>query len=997
MSLSQIKNLHNLFIASPPFNVRTFESVRRRFIMQTSVHVKPIDVVPLCERLDLMQSPVSQSHDSGDLSLLREELDECRVDVLEEPKSLFKFTREAVSPIDKLPMGGSRILNSGFFEGSPIHENTNTSFNNFLKKGSSSQVEVIPDVGPHKSINGSSLEISLNGDKSTPERKQSSVRRNLFFSTKVNGDKSNMHSNLSIEDKISDQISSDFPPPNARSAHKKKFQNNAHHIGNNNLAPQDITELLEPKKIVSVNTNMIDNENDSDSDDYFKHEDGENGAEFIDSSRKLNLIFEPEVIKDTSLSLNIYNCHSNQDINIKAIPYQHRKASEAAKPTLPNIFSGIEKIISPVQNLAPTEISDSDQKVSDSSDFLKLNRFPKIKLRLKANNNINLNMESQNSERQISPQSSRRRINIMRSSTLKRIGFDNTHSRRELSRKDSCEPMNSNDMSRDFDNIYYGDNKFVNPKNTITNRLRKTSTAGYDGPQSDDNKLFLNLPDLKGLAVSSSKKDVFTSSQLFDISSLNQLKKSDEQSMFSSNNQDTLVKNNNQVGSKFVCIQARNLFKDPYNEECENASNFDNCSKDRIFAQELASERAKVRNFSSKDLFFGNGNKTATINRQKRFKTASQAVINFNMNSGLNNIDIDEEAHEEMSRKSSPVKLQGKTNKNKHRFDFAPKSMKKCLLSDVQSSMSRSERMSLFNENYEILENLGSGHFGTVYKCKNRFDGLIYAIKVLNTATKTAINEAQALASLNVMYESTHIVRYFSSWKEENTVYIVMEMCSKNLEQWGQQTPKIDEKMIRKIIKHLCKALSKLHKDKMVHLDIKPENILISNSGKYKLSDLGLVKVLRNKEDVRTLTEGDARYMAKELLHDYSFEDVNSNKADLTKADIFSLGITMYELMTRNVINLPKNGPLWHQLRDNNIPMLDKLGSYSNSLKRLISAMMDADPTKRPSAKEIINTHLLYSKHNKIMLLKEQIKLLKDEVKKSSLTIEKNKAEAHDY
>ena len=741
-----------------------------------------------------------------------------------------------------------------------------------------------------------------------------------------------------------------------------------------------------------LNDNIIDNENDSDLDDYFKDNNADNSEGFMDSSRKLNLIFEPEAIKDNSLSLNIYNCHSNEEINIQSIPFHSRKQSDAGKQQMQQILNSLEKQTSPVAQSNGIEGSDSDQKVSDNSDFLKLNRFPKIKLRLKMNNNLNLNMDSQKSV-QLSPQSSKKRFGILRSNTLKRSLFDNVDSRQELSRKDSCEPLNSHNLSKDLDDVYYGDNKFVNPKNTITNRLRKTSAGVFGVSPSNENQLFLNLPDLKALKITSSKKDLFANSQLFDISSLNQLKKSDEQSILSSNNQDTLIKNNNHVSSRFMNMPSRNLFSDPYTQDNESPSNRDNdYSKNALLHQEQNNDRMRAKNFSSKDSFFGNGAKTLAINRQKRFKTGSQAFINFN--SGLNNIDLDEGNHDDISRKSSPVKLQtNKNNKRRDRFDFTEKSMKRCLLDDVQSSMTRSDKKSLFNDNYEIIENLGSGHFGTVYKCKNKFDGLIYAIKVLNTVTKTAINEAQALASLNVMYESTHIVRYFSSWKEDQTVYIVMEMCSKNLEQWSHQTPKIDEKMIRKIIKHLCKALSKLHKDKMVHLDIKPENILISNSGKYKLSDLGLVKVLENKEDVRTLTEGDARYMAKELLHDYSFEDVSSNKADLTKADIFSLGITMYELMTRNVINLPKNGPLWHQLRDNNIPMLEKLGSYSNSLKRLISSMMDSDPAKRPSAKDIINNHLLYSKHNKIMLLKEQIKLLKDEVKKSSLAIENNKAE----
>lgn len=955
--------------------------------MQTSVITKTSGIFEFHGEIRAPNSPDSLPSNITNIYVPKEAHDENQPERISEPNGIFGFPKEAVSPIGRFSKSGSRMRRSAFFEQSPILETSNTSFNNFLKKVNSSQVEVIPSSVIDKSVNGSSRDESYDNCQATPEKRGNCAKKSAFFSTKVHGDKSHKHLSLALDEDIIRYISSDALNEEEDT---KREKDGSEEVGN--YLSSDINELLEPKKMVSHNTNVIDDENDSDLDAYFNDNHEGNSEGFVDSSRKLNLIFEPENKKGSSLSINILNCHSNEDINMQSIPFHARKQSDAGKQQMQQILNSLEKPTSPVAVSNVLEGSDSDLKASDNSDFLKLNRFPKIKLRLKMNNNLKLNMESQKSV-DLSPQSSKKRFSIMRSNTLKRSLFDNVNSRQELSRKDSCEPLNSHNLSKDFEDVYYGDNKFVNSKNTITNRLRKTSAGGFAGSISNENQLFLNLPDLKNLNVSSSKKDLFANSQLFDISSLNQLKKSDEQSLLSSNNQDTLIKNNNHVSSRYINMPSRNLFSDVFNQNNEYASNPENdFSKDGLLPQEESNDKMRPKNFSSKDSFFGNGTKTLAINRQKRFKTGSQAFINFN--SGLNNIDIDEENHDEMSRKSSPVKLQTKNhNKRRDRFDFTAKSTKRCLLDDVQSSMTRSDKKSLFNDNYEIIENLGSGHFGTVFKCKNKFDGLIYAIKVLNTATKTAINEAQALASLNVMYESTHIVRYFSSWKEDQTVYIVMEMCSKNLEQWSHQTPKIDEKMIRKIIKHLCKALSKLHKDKMVHLDIKPENILISNSGKYKLSDLGLVKVLENKEDVRTLTEGDARYMAKELLNDFSFEDVSSNKADLTKADIFSLGITMYELMTRNVINLPKNGQLWHQLRDNNIPMLEKLGSYSNSLKRLISSMMDSDPAKRPSAKDIINNYLLYSKHNKVRLLKEQIKLLKDEVKKSSLAIENNKAE----
>lgn len=93
---------------------------------------------------------------------------------------------------------------------------------------------------------------------------------------------------------------------------------------------------------------------------------------------------------------------------------------------------------------------------------------------------------------------------------------------------------------------------------------------------------------------------------------------------------------------------------------------------------------------------------------------------------------------------------------------------------------------------------------------------------------------------------------------------------------------------IRKIFRDISKALYALHSNNLVHLDIKPENILESD-GNYKLGDFGLSRIafISSYED---FDEGDARYLAPEIL--------NVHDLEVTKADIFSLGLTLYEIIT---------------------------------------------------------------------------------------------------
>ena len=102
-------------------------------------------------------------------------------------------------------------------------------------------------------------------------------------------------------------------------------------------------------------------------------------------------------------------------------------------------------------------------------------------------------------------------------------------------------------------------------------------------------------------------------------------------------------------------------------------------------------------------------------------------------------------------------------------------------------------------------------------------------------------------------------------------------------------------------------GLQELHSQGIVHLDIKPENILKGRNGNghYKLGDLGMARFLTKITEEVNIPEGDCRYLAMELLS----KDVLAFLPDLKKSDIFSLGITAYELITLR--DLPKNGPEW--------------------------------------------------------------------------------------
>lgn len=298
-----------------------------------------------------------------------------------------------------------------------------------------------------------------------------------------------------------------------------------------------------------------------------------------------------------------------------------------------------------------------------------------------------------------------------------------------------------------------------------------------------------------------------------------------------------------------------------------------------------------------------------------------------------------------------------------------------------EGSLQLSERPTRFERDYKVLSVLGTGSHGKVFHVLGNFDQLHYAVKQVRTGLGQPLgarNEALALAGINTKYESQHFVKYYCSWAEEDSVFICMELCSSSLLALKRRRVpgQFCEEFLRRVIRHVCKALKKIHGDMIVHFDVKTENILVSPSQKFKLADLGLARNLHMREDMLSIEEGDCRYMAKELLDGGILLTAGR---DYTKCDIFSLGISVYELMVGDRLELPRHGQLWQDLRAGPLPLLETLPGYSSSFKRLVASMMDPNPAARPSAKAILSQHLLYFDKSYERFLKLRIHHLEQE------------------
>ncbi|KAL6447336.1 hypothetical protein ACFW04_001519 [Cataglyphis niger] len=287
--------------------------------------------------------------------------------------------------------------------------------------------------------------------------------------------------------------------------------------------------------------------------------------------------------------------------------------------------------------------------------------------------------------------------------------------------------------------------------------------------------------------------------------------------------------------------------------------------------------------------------------------------------------------------------------------------------------------ISRYHKEFHELDLIGSGSFGSVYKCINRLDGCTYAVKRSRKPIAGVVSESSALNEVYahaVLGKHQHVVRYYSAWAEDSHMIIQNEYCNggsladaiANLQKEKKQFSKAE---MRQLLLHVAEGLKYIHSMQLVHMDIKPANIFISREGKlpssnydstddgfeedetvdeitYKIGDLGHVTSINNPH----VEEGDCRYLPLEVLQD--------EYSHLPKADIFALGLTVYE--AGGAGPMPKNGLEWHRLREGHVPDLPHYGRDLNSLLKL---MTHPDPQMRPSATCLTQHRVLLPLGNK--------------------------------
>lgn len=254
---------------------------------------------------------------------------------------------------------------------------------------------------------------------------------------------------------------------------------------------------------------------------------------------------------------------------------------------------------------------------------------------------------------------------------------------------------------------------------------------------------------------------------------------------------------------------------------------------------------------------------------------------------------------------------------------------------------------------YELLEKVGEGGMSEVYKAKCNKLNRFVAVKILKKqfADNKEISqkfkrEATAIANLS----DTNIVNVLDVGTQDDIDYIVMEYISgKTLKELINYSGKLSYNTAIKIALQIAKALDCAHKNNIIHRDIKPQNILVTESGEVKVTDFGIAK----STDSQTITNttsiiGSAHYLSP--------EQAKGTYIDF-RSDIYSFGIVLYEMVTGRLPfegDSPVTVALKH-LQEEPIPPKNINSAIPDSLNKLILKAIEKEPIKRyQNAKEII-------------------------------------------
>lgn len=286
---------------------------------------------------------------------------------------------------------------------------------------------------------------------------------------------------------------------------------------------------------------------------------------------------------------------------------------------------------------------------------------------------------------------------------------------------------------------------------------------------------------------------------------------------------------------------------------------------------------------------------------------------------------------------------------------------------NVGNGQNEMPTVSRFTSEFEPLEHLGKGAFGSVYKVRHKQLKIEYAVKV-GCYKEKSLREVRTLSDLF----HRNIVRYYTFWMQDTGyewdlrdsydsyasshtadnpetkfLYIQMELCAKNtLKDWideknkeSEQDSKRREESLR-IAQEIVCGVEYIHSKNHIHRDLKPANIMFGVEGEVKIGDFGLVTSDDDDEE-RTVCKGTPSYMAPEQKTERKYD---------RKVDMFALGLIFFELLWK-LSTYSERAKIWPGVRRQRFP--EEFSVTFTKEKQIINSLLSEKPEDRPDASAV--------------------------------------------
>lgn len=261
-------------------------------------------------------------------------------------------------------------------------------------------------------------------------------------------------------------------------------------------------------------------------------------------------------------------------------------------------------------------------------------------------------------------------------------------------------------------------------------------------------------------------------------------------------------------------------------------------------------------------------------------------------------------------------------------------------------------RMAMMESKYRVEKCIGRGNYGTVYLVRSIATKKQYVLKRITFENMPSKDRTHVAAEVDMLSRLNHpnIVTYKDHMEDENNLFIIMGYCEDGdlhtkIKEASKAGVHFSEEQILKWFVQMVMALKHVHKERILHRDLKTQNIFLTRDSKViKLGDFGISKVLDGTLDMAKTVIGTPYYMSPELCENQPY-----GKA----SDVWSLGCILYELCVLKHAFDATNicGLIFKILNGSYPPIPDR---YSPELRQLVARMLSRKPEDRPRLESII-------------------------------------------